>query len=134
MRHFIPAVLLCAAATVAQGETRLDAEAFDRMTLGRTLTFSHEGQPYGMEQYLPNRRVIWAFIGDRCEEGSWYEREGMICFVYDYNPTNEQCWSFFATDRGLRGVFDGPDGPSTELYEIQRSTAPLSCAAPGVGV
>lgn len=134
MNRYLLATLIATAGSCVLAETRLDADGFDSYTTGRTLTFSHEGQPYGIEQYLPGRRVIWAFIGDRCEEGIWYERDSMICFVYDYNPSNEQCWSFYLTDRGLRGVFEGPDGPSTELYEIQRSATPLSCAAPGVGV
>lgn len=109
-------VAICVGAVPALAETRLNGEAFERQTTGQTLTFSHMGLPYGVEQYLPGRRVLWAFIGDTCQEGIWYERESMICFVYDYDPLNEQCWSFFLTDRGLRGVFEGPDGPSTELY------------------
>ncbi len=121
---------LCAA---AQAETPMDAEAFDRYTQGRTLTFNAQGVPYGIEQYLPGRRVIWAFIGQECEEGHWYQREDMICFVYDTYP-EEQCWQFFETDRGLRAVFIDADGPSTELVEVQQSNEPLICEAPGVGV
>ena len=120
-------------AVTAQADTPMDAEAFDRYTQGRTLTFSSQGMPYGIEQYLPGRRVIWAFIGQECEEGYWYQREDMICFVYDNFP-EEQCWHFFETDRGLRAVFIGPDGPSTELVEVQQSSEPLICEGPGVGV
>lgn len=111
----------------------MDAGQFEDYTTGRTLSFSAEGVPYGIEQYLPGRRVLWAFLGDTCQEGTWYERGGMICFVYDHNPV-EQCWSFYRTETGLRAIFQGPDGPGTELYEVERSTRPLSCAAPGVGV
>lgn len=121
-------------ATRAADETPLDAEAFDAYTRGRTLSFVHMGQPYGIEEYLPDRRVRWAFIGDECQDGTWYERAGNICFLYDNAPDNEQCWRFYLSGDRLRGVFQGPDGPSTELYEVEQSSTPLACQGPGVGV
>jgi len=121
------------AAPALAADERMNAESFERYTTGRTLSFSFDGVPYGIEQYLPGRRVLWAFLGDQCQEGVWYEREGMICFVYDANPV-EQCWSFFRSETGLRAVFEGPDGPGTELYEVERSSQPLTCEGPGVGV
>lgn len=143
MRPFAPAALLAAALAVlpaalptalaAQDARPMTAEEFEAHVTGRTLTFHFEGQPYGVEQYLPGRRVLWAFIDDECQEGVWYPRADMICFAYDVNP-EEQCWHFFATENGLRGVFVGPDGPGTELYEVQNAPGGLSCKAPGVGV
>ena len=114
--------------------TPMSAEAFDSYTLGRTLSYVFQGTPYGIEQYLPNRRVRWTFIGRECQDGSWYEEAGNICFVYDNAPDDAQCWRFFTEGDGLRAVFQGPDGPSTELYEAQQSEAPLVCMGPGVGV
>lgn len=140
MRHTAP--LLAAALTFTAlaatpqslaADTLLDGPAFERYTTGRTLTFSSDGMAYGIEQYLPGRRVRWAFVGDQCQEGVWYERDAMICFVYDYNPV-EQCWSFYRTDNGLRAIFQGPEGPSTELYEVEKSSQPLTCGEPEVGV
>jgi len=139
MRPFAPAALFAAAIAVVsavtpvRADTPMNADEFDAYVTGRTLTFSHQGQPYGIEQYLPERRVLWAFIGDQCAEGIWYQREDMICFVYDHNP-DEQCWHFYATGSGLRGVFVGPDGPGTELYEVKNAGAELACQAPGLGV
>ena len=120
-------------ASMAKADTPLDAESFERYTTGQTLTFTHDGVPYGAEQYLPGRRVIWAFMGEECEEGVWYPRGDMICFEYDTYYI-EQCWHFYRSDDGLRAVFQGPDGPSTELYEAHRSTTPLMCEGPEVGV
>lgn len=121
--------------TAAVSQEAMDAEAFEAYVEGQTLTYSSEGRPYGVEEYLPNRRVRWAFINNECRNGVWYERSGMICFLYEHAPTDEQCWVFTETDSGtLRGVFQGPDGPSTELYEVQRSSQPLDCIGPGVGV
>lgn len=112
----------------------LSAEAFDAYTLGRTLSYSVQGTPYGVEQYLPDRRVRWTFIGDECQDGVWYERNDNICFVYENDPDNEQCWLFYQTDTGLRAVFQGPDGASTELYEVGQNAAPMACMGPSVGV
>jgi hypothetical protein len=128
------AISLCVVALPAYGETRLNGEAFDRYTQGRTLTFSFMGEPYGVEEYRPGRRVVWAFIGQECREGVWFEREGDICFIYDHAPDDLQCWAFYETGQGLLGVFQGPDGPSTELYEIENSAKPLQCPGPDVGV
>lgn len=129
----LPATLACLIALPLAAEERMNAESFDDYTAGQTLSFSFQGVPYGVEQYLPGRRVLWAFLDEDCQEGVWYEREGMICFQYDDNPV-EQCWSFFRSETGLRAVFEGPDGPGTELYEVERSNRPLTCEGPDVGV
>lgn len=138
MRQLSLALLVALAALPALAQTSdqpsMNAEAFDAYTLGRTLSYSQQGTPYGIEEYLPNRRVRWAFVGQECQTGVWYERNGNICFLYDNAPSDEQCWRFHASEGGLRGVFQGPDGPSTELYEVQQSSEPLTCAGPGVGV
>lgn len=138
MRLLSLALLATLAALPAPAQTAdqapMDGAAFDAYTLGRTLSYSMQGTPYGIEEYLPNRRVRWAFVGQECQTGVWYERNGNICFLYDNAPTDEQCWRFFASDGGLRAIFQGPDGPSTELYEVQQSDQPLTCAGPGVGV
>lgn len=138
LASFVSAVLLACAlpaqAQKAPQQTPLNAETFDAYTLGRTLSYQVQGEPYGVEQYLPNRRVRWTFIGDQCQDGVWYERNGNICFLYDHAPADEQCWLFYQTDSGLRAVFQGPDGPSTELYEVQQTDAPMACMGPGVGV
>lgn len=115
-------------------QTPMTAEAFDAYTRGRTLSYAFQGMPYGIEQYLPDHRVRWAFVDDQCRDGHWFERAGNICFVYDDAPTNEQCWRFYRTADGLRGVFQGPDGPGTELYEVHDSPVPLTCQGPDVGV
>lgn len=117
----------------AASEVPMTAEEFEAHVEGRTLTFHFLGEPYGIEQYLPGRRVIWAFIGDECQEGIWFPRGDQICFAYDGNP-DEQCWHFFRTPTGLRGVFMSDGVPGTELYEAENSAEPLICRAPGVGV
>ena len=110
----------------------LGPEAFERYTTGKTLTYSTEGMVYGAEQYLPNRRVIWAFVGKPCKYGTWYPRDEEICFVYDTDP-DAHCWTFFQTGSGLRAQFSG-DPPGAALVELAQSTDPLVCPGPDVGV
>ncbi len=131
---FALALAFSMTAGLAAAERPLTAEEFEAEVEGRTLSFQVFGQPYGAEQYFPGRRVLWAFIGEPCQEGIWYPRDEMICFLYR-EPPEEQCWQFFLQPNGrLRAVFIGPEGPSTELYEAERSSAPLACPAPGLGV
>lgn len=110
----------------------MSAAEFEAYATGKTLTYGLGGVVYGVEQYLPGRRVLWAFEGDICRDGYWYEADGEICFVYEDEPT-PQCWIFTLSDTGLRARFTGdPDG--ADLSEVEQSATPLVCAGPDVGV
>jgi hypothetical protein len=126
------ALLLLSAITLrAQTGSPMDGAAFDAYTRGQTFTYGTGAAPYGAEEYMDNRRVRWSFLDGRCQEGEWYEENGMICFVYDDNP-DPQCWSFYQTPGGIVARFE--DDPSqTTLYEITRSPEPMMCLGPEVG-
>ena len=125
-------VLGLAAGAAMAAEAPLDGAAFEARTTGQTLAFESGGQAYGYEQYLPGRRVIWAFDGGECREGRWFEPDpGRICFVYDYDP-EPQCWAFFDRAGRLVAQFEGAE-PGAELIETERSAAPLNCPGPDVG-
>lgn len=128
------AIILCLVtfATSAGAQTQLTGAEFDAYTVGKTLSYTSEGQPYGVEQYLSNRRVRWAFIDDTCRIGHWYEDAGHICFVYEHDAT-PQCWTFHLTDGKLAARFIS-DPPQTELTELNQTTEPLACTGPDVGV
>lgn len=123
------ALPLCGA---ARAETPLTAEEFDSYSQGKTLTYAMGGEVFGTEQYLPNRRVRWAFTQDVCKIGSWYEEAGLICFVYE-DEGAPQCWKFWREGEGLKGQFEG-DPEGTELSEVAQTDKPLLCAGPDVGV
>ena len=110
----------------------LNAEQFDQRTVGRTITYSVFGQPYGSEQYKPGHKVIWAFTESECKEGDWYQDGQYICFDYgEYAPL--QCWTFYDTAQGLLAQFKGD--PSQEpLVSLSESQDPLVCQGPDVGV
>jgi hypothetical protein len=130
---FTVALILAGLVSPATAETALTAQEFDAYATGKTLTYSEGGAIFGIEQYLPGRRVRWAFTGDTCVDGVWYPDEaGLICFVYEHDPT-PQCWSFFQGGNGLSARFENdPDG--TLLSEVEQSQTPLICAGPDVGV
>lgn len=124
------ACLLSAAPAVAGAA--MSAEEFDAYTSGKTFYYGSQGAPYGAEEYLSNRRVIWTFLNDECQNGIWYEQDGLICFVYETEP-DPQCWSFTRSPGGLIARFEN-DPVQTELYEVRRSADPLICPGPDVGV
>jgi len=110
----------------------MSAAEFDAYTLGKTFYYGSGGQPYGAEEYLQNRRVRWTFLDGKCQDGLWYEDDGLICFVYENQP-DPQCWSFERTAAGLIARFEN-DPAQTELYEVRKTAEPLACPGPDVGV
>lgn len=129
MRHVLAALLLTTLPAFA--ETPMSAAEFDAYSVGKTLTYSMGGEIFGTEQYLPGRRVRWAFTKEECRDGYWYEEADLICFVYENDPT-PQCWKFWEDGNGLNARYNNdPDG--TELSEVEQINSPLICAGPDVG-
>ncbi|UTS81197.1 hypothetical protein [Phaeobacter piscinae] len=135
----LPCVILLTALCGAVSEGRpawagapLTADQFDRYTQGRTLFYGFDGVPYGVERYLPNRRVIWSFLDGQCQDGEWYPEADQICFIYDDIGT-PQCWQFSIGDDGLIAQFDG-DPEATELYEAEDLGEDMLCLGPKIGV
>lgn len=122
---------LLAAMPAAAAEDRLSAEEFEAYVTGRTIYYSGGGGEYGAEQYLSGRRVIWTFLDGNCSEGRWYGEDGLICFVYDFDPV-PQCWSFWRAPGGIAARFEN-DPTQTELYELRQSEGPLYCLGPEIG-
>lgn len=110
----------------------MTAADFEAYVTGKILFFATEGTRYGVEEYLPDRRVRWSFLDGQCKEGLWYEEAGQICFIYEDNPS-PQCWTFFEGHAGLSARFENePDG--TVLYEIEDAGEDMLCLGPEVGV
>lgn len=110
----------------------MTAAEFEAYVAGKTLFYEADGQRYGVEEYLPDRRVRWSFMDGKCKDGLWYEEAGNICFVYEDNPV-PQCWSFYESARGLSAKFESaPDG--RVLYEIADSDEEMLCLGPDIGV
>lgn len=116
----------------ATADTLLNGDGFDRYTRGKTLFYGFDGVPYGVERYLPGRRVIWSFLDGECQDGEWYEDAGQICFLYQ-DRSDPQCWTFHLGPNGLSARF-ADDPTPTELYEDTDINEQMICHGPDVGV
>jgi hypothetical protein len=132
MKRILIAALLALTALPAAADTLMTAEEFDAYTRGKTLFYGRNGEAYGAEIYLSNRRVQWSFLDGECKEGEWYEEAGLICFVYEDNP-DPQCWSFEQGAGGLIARFEN-DPETPELYEAEDIGEEMLCLGPKVGV
>lgn len=124
------AVLLLAA-TPALADPPLTAEAFDVLTLGRTMTWAQFGQVYGVEQYLPDRRVRWTVLGDDCKAGHWYPSGDQICFQYEDDAAPD-CWTITLNSPGM-SARHASVSPETEPVIVEETTEPMACFGPKVG-
>ena len=125
-------ILLVLTAESAAAQSPLSGAEFDAYTRGKTLFYGFDGQAYGNERYLPNRRVTWSFLDGDCKEGVWHEHEEQICFLYE-DRIDPQCWVFTESGGGLVAQFQGDPG-ATELYEVDYTDEEMICYGPDVGV
>ncbi|WP_375690429.1 hypothetical protein [Pseudooceanicola sp. LIPI14-2-Ac024] len=135
MRLTLTAIALGLSATaLAAMDGPMSGAEFDAYSQGKTFYYGADGEAYGVEEYMSDRKVRWSFLDGDCKEGHWYEEAGgLICFVYDDTPGDPQCWSFYQGPRGLVARFEN-NPQSTELYEVENSTDPMMCKGPEVGV
>lgn len=129
-------VLACLALTLPAAALEesppLSGPEFAARVTGKTIYFEQHGFAYGAETYKPDGRVIWRFSGEECRFGQWYPQGDAICFVYEYAPTEPQCWHFFDQPDGLVGRALGAD-PADDLVGRRESPAPLICDRPYFG-
>ena len=122
-------ILATVCGTAGWAETPMTGAEFDAYATGRTLSFGTIGNPdFGVEQYLPNREVIWSPNPDTCIEGVWFDRGDDICFLYEHDP-EPKCWRIFPTDKGIRAEFTNRPG-TTVIFESQDDPKPLTCPGP----
>lgn len=113
-------------------ETPVSAAEFDAYATGHTITYFSEGAEFGVEQYLPGRQVKWTTGDGICLRGSWYPKGDEICFEYQDDP-GAHCWAFSKSADGLKAIYTSDaDGPV--LMEAERTTRPLECNGPFLGV
>lgn len=132
MRPWPALAVLLFALPAQAADAPLGADEFEALSTGHTFGYALGGEVYGAEQYLPGRKVLWAFKGDDCRRGVWYEEAGQICFVYDHDPA-PQCWSYFRDASGLKAHFAG-DPPEAEAATVSEMPDALVCPGPDVGV
>ncbi|WP_112321418.1 hypothetical protein [Oceanibium sediminis] len=134
MKTLCTALVLVLLGVPAGAEDLLNAEDFQSLAEGYTLYFDQAGRPYGAEQYLEDRQVIWQYADGTCTRGTWSGGEDTICFTYEDSP-GTQCWHFAARGRGFFARVAGLEaGAPSELALSGRSRSPLRCIAPDLGV
>lgn len=123
MRSLLLVITLASPAMAQDGMTGAE---FDAYVTGRTITFRTDLNPsYGIERYLPGRRVMWSTFDGICQYGVWFESKGDICFRYEHDPEHK-CWTIYDEPGGLRGVFTTRPN-TTVIYEIPDREDPLIC-------
>ncbi len=132
MKHPLLAALIAAGVGPAFAETPMTAEAFDAYVTGYTVTYQQRGSVFGIEEYLPDRKVRWSVSPNQCLYGSWYPEGENICFAYEDSPY-PACWTFWMRN-GVLVALSVNDLPGAELSEADRNQTPLPCPGPDVGV
>ncbi|MBE2275228.1 MAG: hypothetical protein IAE87_02910 [Rhodobacteraceae bacterium] len=133
MRAAAVLTALLASALPVLAEGPVTADQFEAHVTGKTLTYARGGAIFGIEQYLPGRKVRWQFTADTCQYGSWYPKEGgLICFLYEYD-TREHCWTFRMV-AGRLTAQSADDLAGAELAEVEQTAQGLACPGPDVGV
>jgi hypothetical protein len=126
------ALAMTIAAPAAAAEA-MSAEAFERLSEGRVLHFSHLGQPFGAEQFFAGRRSLWRYADGSCAEGRWQEQDGLICFSYDTEP-GWQCWQVVEqAGRVSAELVEGGAGTGLVLDLERLGEERLDCPGPDVG-
>ena len=119
-------LLVLTLASPAMAQDGMTGAEFDAYVTGRTITFRTDLNPsYGIERYLPGRRVMWSTFDGICQYGVWFESKGDICFRYEHDPEHK-CWTIYDEPGGLRGVFTTRPN-TTVIYEIPDREDPLIC-------
>ncbi len=111
----------------------LSGAEFDALTQGKTITYSSGGTPYGIEQYRPGQKVVWAFAEGDCREGDWFQSADQICFDYHEPGVGLQCWTFHQRGAALVAYFEGLQD-SEPLVSLEESADALNCPGPELGV
>lgn len=130
MRYII-CFVLCMAFPL-HAETVVSPDAFEKLSTGKTLYFSHNGAPYGAEQFFTGRRSKWRYSDGQCEDGQWFTDNDLICFKYK-NKYDTQCWYFLKTDQGYAARAE--NAPADEIIVLDfMDTKPLLCVDPDLSV
>lgn len=125
------ALILALISGPALAETPITAAEFEAHVTGKTVTYQQFGTLFGVEEYLPDRKVRWSVAPNECQYGSWYPQDDTICFVYEYSPT-PACWTFWLKGGALVAL-SVTAAPGEELYEVKADTKPLPCPGPDIG-
>ena len=129
MRSFslaLAALLALSTSALAQDSTKrpVTGEEFDALTRGKVMDTYAGGQVYGVEKFLPGNRSIWEDARG-CMYGTWKQVGEQICFTYEDDPANPDCWTYFDIGNGLSAHYRGD--PANEPIYLYPGTSPMTC-------
>ena len=128
---------LCAALSgPAAAETPMTGAEFQAHVGTNTFSYAYSNGVRGTADYGPDRTLLWAFEGDDCISGKWFEDGDQLCFAFEDGRLSA-CWHFFKDNGRLRGqatYLGSGDLAEIEIFEVSHTDQPLTCAGPDVGV
>lgn len=130
------ALVFAAWPALACAETPLTGAEFQAHIGQNTISYLYSNSVRGIADYGPDRTLIWAFEGDECVRGQWFEDGDEICFAYEDGALSA-CWLFTMDGDRLRGTATRlGSGSLTDLqiFEVSHTDQPLTCPGPDVGV
>jgi hypothetical protein len=130
------AALSLPAAVPAAAETPMTGAEFQAHVGTNTFSYAYSNGVRGTADYGPGRTLLWAFEGDDCISGKWFEDGDQLCFAFEDGRLSA-CWHFFKDNGRLRGqatYLGSGDLAEIEIFEVSHTDQPLGCLGPDVGV
>lgn len=122
----LPALVMTLALPLAANaqDRPVTGEEFDALTQGKVMDTYDGGTIYGVERFLPGNRSIWEDARG-CMYGKWQQVGDQICFSYEDDPMNPDCWTYFDEGDGLSAHYRGD--PANEQIYLRPSNTPMTC-------
>jgi hypothetical protein len=121
---------------LAAAETPMTGAEFQAHIGQNTISYLYSNDVRGIADYGPNRTLLWAFEGEECIRGQWFEDRSDICFEFE-DGSLSACWNFYLDGNRLRGVatrLGSGEMPDIEIFEVAHTDQPLTCSGPDIGV
>jgi hypothetical protein len=133
--RFLP-VLVALCPALATAETPMTGAEFQAHVGSNTISYLYSNGVRGTADYGPARTLRWAFEGDTCINGSWFDDGDQLCFAFE-DGTLSACWHFYKDGNRIHGtatLLGSGDQPDLEIHEVSHTDQPLTCPGPDVGV
>ena len=120
----------------AFGETPMTGAEFQAHVGTNTFSYEYSNGVRGIADYGPGRTLLWAFEGDSCVNGYWFDDGDELCFAFE-DKTLSACWQFYKDGNLLRGHatrLGSGDGADIDIFEVSHTDQPLTCPGADTGV
>lgn len=131
-----PLVLLALLPGPVLAEAPMTGAEFQAHVSQNTISYLYSNGVRGVADYGPDRTLRWAFEGDACINGYWFEDGDQLCFAFE-DGTLSACWHFYRDGDRIRGTATRRSSGNTseiDIFEVSHSDQPLTCPGPDVGV